>query len=287
MKKRLAIIITAALAIATMLAGPTPALAAPEGCQDITTDNDHVSSNHYGNSTSGIRAWIDPSASGSYFQDCGPIGVDAIGGASAWVALVSDAGSGFNLFGDSGYIVQIGVIECHATPITLGDCDDHVSSQGYTPFYFWAAGGCGTQIAYPRFINPGSANPAGNSGFKIVRDANYFHLYIDFAPANGSFTEVATLPLDQAGLSCWAHNALRPIVAYERLDEGDSAGTNIWRSTYTSMQWSASGTTGWTYFGNGPGYDDMCNYNGTGGEGHNASCFGSWSSSHSTMQVWD
>lgn len=265
---------------------PAIRLDSAQGCQDTLVDNDHVSSNHYGNSTSGVRAWIDPDS--SFFEDCDPILTDAVGGASAWVALVSDEGSGFNLFGDSGYIVQIGVIDCHATPITLGDCDDHIGNGVPEPFYFWAGGGCGTQIAYPRYINPANfgapgANPGGNSGFKITRDATYFHLYVDFAPANGSFTEVATLPRSQSGLSCWAGSALRPIVAYERLDEGDSAGISIERTDYTSMQWSASGTTGWTYFTG----SDMCNWNGTGGEGHTASSHCVWNGTTSTMQVWD
>lgn len=266
---RLGITLVAAVLIGAVQAAPVKALR--ENCVDIQPNNQHAgitnsdaTLSRYGARADIVATFDNPN--GATFLDClDTNGLDAIAGSSAWVALIPRV---FN----PNSIVQIGVIRCTSPNfINVNEvCWNHPGEFRY----FWAAGGCGVAIPYPRDLGPAAA---GTHNFKVQTSSASFGLYID----NASSPTVLISRSDQ-GVSCWSFTNMAAQIASERWDRGDTWGSSGDESRFTTTQVKTAIGGPWITLN----YPDGCHFNAGGAAGSYNRTFCT-KPSGSSMRTWD
>jgi hypothetical protein len=143
-------------------------------------------------------------AGSAYFYACSlsSPGNDA---ASAWVSI--EPGSG-NPTHSSDTILQIGIVRC--TSGLYSACNAGVVH------YFWAYGGCLLSKPYPRDLG---STVHGTHPYEISLNGSTYELKI-------AGVIRATIPKDNSGIGCWTNGDTRATWFAERLDHGDSVGSN-------------------------------------------------------------
>lgn len=234
-----AAIVLALLFTASTVGVPAPAAAGTVVCDDEIAQNYHVGdwvNPVNGNNNRGIKA--DIKIESDYFYPGCTDGDPAFpwddwgnDGPSAWVAITP--GPGNPMAGQGHAILQMGIINCNA----IGYAPPCTNT--FTPHFFWARGGCGTELPVPLPI-AGTVNDNQYYSFAIRREDNpvRFELKID-----GVLKQ--TVYPDDAALHCWITEERQLQVFGETLEQADHIGTGNHRTVFWDIRIRYDGSSSW------------------------------------------
>jgi hypothetical protein len=201
-----------------LLARPGIAVAQGGACVDGVANNSW--SGGHKDPSGGASTWVSGiigvhyTSGSTYFYACS-LNNPGNDGPSTWIAI--EPGSGSSQYNNFNAILQIGFIRCSS--IAYSTCDNGV------PHLFWGRGGCGANFPVPFDLG---ATVHGTHSYEISLSGSTYSL-----KENG-VTRATILKTDGA-IGCWTNQDTLADWSVERLDHGDSAGSNGNTSQRTQM----------------------------------------------------
>jgi hypothetical protein len=217
-----------AVSISTTIVATTPTVVRAQGGTCV----DGLPTNLFSGEIRDVTAWANgvhgtiTTPGSTYFYACSlnTVGND---GTTGWVSL--EPGSG-NPTPQSSMILQIGVVRCTSYLYT--------ACEGNIIHYFWAYGGCWGSLPGPRDL--GSATHGAHT-YEISQSGSDYKLYI-------GGVQKASIPKGTPFIGCWTNQDLRAGWFAERLDHGDSSGSNgstSQRLQFTNMSYRVDTGSTW------------------------------------------